>query len=50
MNTDITSLEDFKYFTNVNNINNAFSYCYNLTDAIFWEGVEYLADNTIAFC
>lgn len=50
MNTDITSLEDFKYFTNVNNINNAFSYCYNLTDAIFWEGVEYLSDNTIAFC
>ena len=49
-NTDITSLEDFKYFTNVNNINIAFSYCYNLTDAIFWEGVEYLSDNAIAFC
>ncbi len=49
-NTDITTLEDFKYFTHVNNMNNAFSYCYNLTDAIFWEGVEYLQDNVIAFC
>ena len=49
-NANITTLEDFKYFTNINNLNNAFSYCYNLTDAIFWEGVEYLRDNAIAFC
>ena len=49
-NTNITTLEDFKYFIHVNKVDNSFSYCYNLTDAIFWEGVEYLKDNTIAFC
>ena len=49
-NTDITTLEDFKYFIHVNKLNNTFSYCYNLTDAIFWEGVQYLGDNDIAYC
>ena len=49
-NNNITNLNDFQYFHNVRNLNNAFAYCTGLVDVRFWEGVEELGDNCIGYC
>ena len=49
-NNNITNLNDFQYFHNVRNLNEAFAYCTGLVDVRFWEGVEELGDNCIGYC
>ena len=48
--SNITNLNDFQYFHNVRQLNEAFSYCTGLVDVRFWEGVEELGDNCIGYC
>ena len=49
-NSNITNLNDFQHFHNVRSLNEAFAYCTGLVDVRFWEGVERLDDNTVAYC
>ena len=49
-NKNITNLKDFQHFRNVRKLNNAFSYCTGLLDIKFWNGVEEINNNCIAYC
>lgn len=42
----LKNLDDFRFFNNVEGINNGFVNCSNLIVANVWEGVKYFYDNT----
>lgn len=46
-NKNLINLNDFRYFTGVRYLNNAFMSCPELIEAKFWEGLERCDDNLI---
>ena len=46
-NKNLINLNDFRYFTGVRYLNNAFMSCPELIEAKFWEGLEICNDNLI---